>query len=157
MEFKSEFSSLNLLEDKLKSESFNLFKTSRSIYTINYDRINDISITSYGIMKYLFFIIGIIIIIWGFDRGPEYTYGDIGNGSPKFYLFDYSKTQILQGLFWGGVFILGGILYNKKFGKYKALTLTIFEGKKKSIDIYTTDNTEELNIIKKEIEKHILK
>ena len=123
MEFKSDFSTINLLEDKLKSESFNLIKSSKSIYTINYDRINNISIWSYGIVKYLLFIIGIIIIFWGFDRGPEYTYGDIGNGSPKFYLFDYSKTQILQGFFWGGVFILGGIIFNKKFGKYKVLNL----------------------------------
>ncbi len=153
MEFKSEFSKIDILEDKLKSETTSIFKTNRTINTISYDRIKDLNIWSLNNTKYFFFAIGIVCVIWGFDRGPKYSYYDMD----EFYLFDYSKEQILKGLFWGAVCIVTGILFNKKYGKYKVLSVKVFEGKNKSIDIFTTDQVEVLTKVEEEIKKQIFK
>lgn len=153
MEFKSEFSRIELLEDKLKSETSNFFKSNRekTFNTIKYDNIKGFKIGNWGFIKYIFFVAGLISVGMGF-KSDKYEINGI-----VLYTHNPTTEQIITGIFFGVILVILGILFDKKYAKYKSLSLEVFEGKDKLIHVFTSQEEKEIVEIRREIEKKIYK
>lgn len=153
MEFKSESSKVKLENESLIAENIDLRKKEKTLKynTIKYSEIKELRIVSYGFVQFIFYVLGLMFISYGFSKKEHKVLDRYYSDVPATL-----EEQILYSII-GVLIIIFGVYFQFKFRKSKALVVKHFEGKIKNTTIFRSETHTDIDKLKEELEKRITK
>ena len=150
MEAKNEYSRIILEDEKLISELNNIFSKNREkkYSTIKFSDIKELIVTSWKPLAYVIYVVGLCIVGYGFSEKEDIVFGVI-------YRLPATTEEMVVFSILGTLVIALGYYFQIKYGKFKTLTVTHFEGKKKKTPVFTANNEKEIIDLKRELENRI--